>query len=236
MNDAEGIAQSAPFHAGVLVPWANTVVEAELHRVTGTDIIWHYARLVPKSHTTGLDGRFLSGLLEAAPAALAQLAALPLRAAYLACTSAAFMYPELTEGIRQSGTVGLVSAFDAILAALRELAASRVVLLTPYPEEVTAAEAEMLAVAGLTVTGWATLNLRDGYDTVTRKQLKDLIRRVSHAAIDKAEAIALSCTGWPTVDLIPVLRQSLGKPVISSNLAIGLHAQQRARRRETHAD
>ena len=126
-----------PMHAGVLVPWANTVVEAELHRVTGADVTWHYSRLVPESRTTGLDGRFLSGLLEAAPAALAQLAALPLQAAYLACTSAAFVYPELTEAARCGATVTLVSAFDAIVAVLRELPASRVVLLTPYPEDVT---------------------------------------------------------------------------------------------------
>jgi maleate isomerase len=42
--------------------------------------------------------------------------------------------------------------------------------------------------------------------------------------MNKADAIVLSCTGWPTLGLIPELRQGLGKPVISSNLAIGLHA------------
>lgn len=236
MNETDGIAQCGPMHAGVLVPWANTVVEAELHRVTGANVTWHYSRLVPESRTTGLDGRFLSGLLEAAPAALAQLAALPLQAAYLACTSAAFVYPELTERARCGATVTLVSAFDAIVAVLRELPASRVVLLTPYPEDVTTSEAEMLAMVGLTVTGRAALGLRDGYDTVTRKQVKDLIARVSRAAIDEADAIVLSCTGWPTVDLIPELRRSLGKPVVSSNLAIGLHAQRYARREKTHAD
>ncbi len=225
-----------PVHAGVLVPWANTVVEAELHRVTGTSVIWHYSRLVPASRTTGLDEHFLSGLLEAAPAALAQLAALPLRAAYLACTSAAFMYPELTERAQRTATIALVSAFDAIIAALHEIAATRVVLLTPYPQEVTAAEAAMFAASGVTVTGRAALGLRDGYDTVTRTQVKDLIRRVGRGAIDKADAIILSCTGWPTVDLIPELRQDLGKPVISSNLAMGLHAQRHTQREKTHAD
>ena len=215
-----------PTHTGVLIPWANTVVEAELHRIARQSVIWHYARLVPASHTTGLDARFLKGLLEAIPGALTQLSALPLRFVYLACTSAAFLYPESTDAARQKARVVLVSAFDAIIAALSRLAASRIVLLTPYPNEITEAEARMFRRSGIAVTGYASLGQDDGYDTITGMQVKELTEKVSCAAIDKAEAIVLSCTGWPTFDLIPELQKSLGKPVISSNLAIGWHAQQ----------
>jgi maleate isomerase len=41
----------------------------------------------------------------------------------------------------------------------------------------------------------------------------------------KAEAIVLSCTGWPTFGPIRALRRRLGKPVISSNLALAWHAR-----------
>jgi maleate isomerase len=215
----------APIHAGVLVPWANTVVEAELHHITGSSVVWHYARLVPASGTTGLDARFLEGLLDAVPAALAQLSALPLRYAYLACTSAAFMYPDITERTRQKARVVLVSAFDAITAALSALAASHIVLLTPYPHQVADAEVQMFCRSGIAVTGCASLGLADGYDTVTPEQVTELISMVGCAAMDEAEVIVLSCTGWPTLDLVAEMRRELGKPVISSNLAIGLHAQ-----------
>lgn len=218
-----------PVHAGVLIPWANTVVEAELHRVTRQSVIWHYARLVPASRTTGLDARFLAGLLEAVPDALAQLSALSLRYAYLACTSVAFMYPERTDAARKKAQVLLVSAFDAIMVTLSRLAAGRIVLLTPYPDEVVEAEARMFRRSGITVTGCASLGLEDGYDTITGGRVKELIEKVGCAAIDEAEAIVLSCTGWPTVDLIPELQKDLGKPVISSNLAIAWHAQQARR-------
>jgi maleate isomerase len=214
-----------PAHAGVLVPWANTVVEAELHRTAGSPVIWHYARLVPASRTTGLDARFLRGLLNAVPAALAQLSALPLRQVYLACTSAAFMYPEAAELARRNAPVDLVSAFDAVTAELSRLAVRRIVLVTPYPDEVTGSEARMFGRCGVTVTGSASLGLDDGYDTVSREQVEELIREAGRAAIAEAEAVVLSCTGWPTLDLIPELQRDLGKPVISSNLAIGLHAQ-----------
>jgi len=220
---------AAPVHAGVLVPWANTVVEAELHRTTGNSVIWHYARLVPASRTTGLDARFLKGLLEAVPGALAQLASLPLRHVYLACTSAAFVYPETIELAQRDAGVTLVSAFDAITTVLSERAVGRIALLTPYPGEIADAEVLMFQRNGIVVTGCASLGIDDGYGTIAGDQVRDLIQKVSRAAMDEAEAIVLSCTGWPTFDLIPGMQQSLGKPVISSNLAICLDAQRRRR-------
>lgn len=89
----------------------------------------------------------------------------------------------------------------------------------------------MFSAAGITVTGQGSLGLNDGYGMVTHRQIAELTGNVDGAAIGEADAIVLSCTGWRTLDLIPELQQSLGKPVISSNLAIGLHA----RRMETDA-
>jgi maleate isomerase len=216
---------SGPVHVGVLVPWANTVVEAELHRWTGHATVWHYARLVPSSHATVLDAGFLTGLLHAVPAALTQLSALPLRRVYLACTSAAFMYPELAGSAARQANVRVISAFDAITAVLSKRGASRVVLVTPYPQEITEAEAKMFGQSGVTVTGCASLGLDDGYGGVTRDQIGELIEKVSDKAMRKAEAIVLSCTGWPTFGSVRALQQRLRKPVISSNLAMAWHAR-----------
>jgi maleate isomerase len=212
------------YRAGVLVPWANMVVEAELHRVTGTAVTWHYSRLVPRSRTTGLDGHFLEGLLAAVPGALAQLGALPLTRAYLACTSAAFAYPNLARHVQDESQLQLVSAFDAITDTLICLQATRVSLFTPYPDEMTALEATMLTEAGFSVTYAAGLGLDDGYGTVTPRQITELARSVDSAVMRNADAVVLSCTGWPTLNLIPELEQELGRPVISSNLAIARHA------------
>lgn len=79
----------------------------------------------------------------------------------------------------------------------------------------------MFGRCGIAVTGWAGLGLDDGCDTVTRGHVRKLIPEAGRAAIGKAEAIVLSCTGWPTLDLIPDLQRESGKPVLSSNLAIG---------------
>jgi maleate isomerase len=223
-------------HNGVLVPWANTVVEAELPRISGMSVGWHFARLVPASRTTRLDEKFLSGLVRAIPAALEQLSALPLSTVYLACTSAGFMYSEAVHTARQRSKIALVSAFEAITATLTRLSVTRIVLLTPYPTDVADAEAALFRQSGVVVTGSASLGLSDGYDTVAAEQLRTLIQGVGRAAIEEAEAVVLSCTGWPTLDLVPDMQRALGKPVISSNLAIGMHAQDAKETDATTAD
>ncbi len=217
-------------HAGVLVPWANSVVEAELPRWAGTSVIWHYARLVPPSGGTALDEGFLSGLLAAAPAAVAQLAALPLERVYLACTSAAFMLPGQATTAATGAQAPVVSAFGAIIAALRRRRATRIVLLTPYPKRVCEAEIRIFGDHDIGVTGHATLNLTDGYALIDPEQVCQLARSVSSRAVKEAQAIVLSCTGWPTYGVDTVLRQQLGKEVISSNRAIAAHALQAAKR------
>lgn len=77
-------------HVGVLVPWANTVVEAELPQLRPDDVVFHYARLVPPDQSTVLDEGFLDGLRAAVPSALASMSRLPLETVLLACTSAGF--------------------------------------------------------------------------------------------------------------------------------------------------
>lgn len=211
-------------HAGVLVPWANSVVEAELPLWAGRSVAWHYARLVPPSRATALNRDFLGGLLAAVPAALGQLAALPLRQVYLACTSAGFMLPSQVAACAADAPVTMVSAFDAIVTALRARGISRVALLTPYPRAICEAEADTFSGHGITVTDRATLDLAEGYAAVEPAQVCELAGRLDPRAVKEAQAVVLSCTGWPTLGLVSGLRQELGTEILSSNQAIALHA------------
>ena len=211
-------------HAGVLVPWANSVVEAELPRWTHDKVVWHYSRLVPPSRVTALDEGFLTGLLDAVPAALGQLSSLRLHTVYLACTSAAFMLPGQTRAAVSEYSAQSVTAFDAIITVLQERSVNRIALLTPYPQRVAEVEGVMFSNAGITVIEHASLGLEDGYANVGPDEMGTLVSRISDGAAKEAQAIVLSCTGWPTYDLIGTLRRRLGRPVISSNLAIVMHA------------
>lgn len=212
-------------HVGVLVPWANMVVETELPRLGLERMIFHYARLVPPNRCTALDDTFLGGLMAAVPDALAQLEQLPLAAVLVACTSAGFAIPDV-------GPIGVTTAFDALVATLTRQGAERIVLVTPYPSAVTDREVEAFADRGIGVTATASLGRDDEYATVTADEIRSLVARLGAAALITADVLVLSCTGWHTLGLVPELEATTGLPVLSSNLAMVTHAIHLAHARE----
>ncbi|MFD7283059.1 hypothetical protein ACFV80_40230 [Streptomyces sp. NPDC059862] len=202
---------------GVLLPWANQAVETELPRLGLAHTVFHYARLVPASRATAVDASFWHGLREAATDAVESLAHLPLDGTVLACTSAGFTGgPALPDGV--------MTAFDALTGVLHALDISRVALGTPYPTEVTAAEAAALTSHGLEVVAHASLGLADGYPGVAGEDVRTLIRQIPADALRTADAVVLSCTGWHTLSVLRDIQQAVGRPVISSNLAMALFA------------
>ena len=82
----------------------------------------------------------------------------------------------------------------------------------------------MLGNAGITVIDYASLGVDDGYADIGPKQVGTLASRISDGAAREAQAIVLSCTGWPTDESVSSLQRRFGRPVISSNLAIVMHA------------
>ncbi|MGH3914959.1 MAG: maleate cis-trans isomerase family protein [Pseudonocardiaceae bacterium] len=200
----------------MLVPWANTVVEAELPRLGLHRVVFHYARLVPASHTTSLDQRFLQELNAAVPAALSELSRLPLAGTLLACTSAGF-----TE---EGCSLPVVSAFDALVTTLSRMSVDRIVLVAPYPRWLMGIEARAFMRRGIIVLAQSSLDRDDEYSRVSPAEIRSLLARISPAELPGAQAIVLSCTGWPTLDLLGELEKSFGIPVLSSNLALAIRA------------
>jgi maleate isomerase len=68
--------------------------------------------------------------------------------------------------------------------------------------------------------------MTDGYAAIKPGAVRDLAKRLGPRAVEEAQAMVLSCTGWPTFGLGRVLTRELGKEVLSSNRAIAIHALQ----------
>ncbi|MER6032176.1 hypothetical protein [Streptomyces sp. NPDC001851] len=201
---------------GILLPWANQAVEEELPQLGEPGIVFHYARLVPASRTTAVDDAFWHGLRAAATSAVDSMRHLPLDATVLACTSAAFTGgPELPPGV--------ITAFDTLTTVLHRRRLARIVLATPYPHPVTRAEAAALGDRGIQVLAHASLGLDDGYPDIRPQQILGLCTNLPPAALAKADALVLSCTGWRTLTAATTLQEQLGIPVISSNHALATH-------------
>jgi maleate cis-trans isomerase len=206
-------------HVGVLVPWGNTIVEAELPRLGLDRLILHYARLVPARRYRDADA-FLTEIAQAVPGALGQFARLRLAGTVVACTSTGFL---AADAYRDAP---VVDAFDALQATLGEFEATGIVLATPYPKRHTAVQAAALESAGFTVLGHASLDLGllDDFTAVPAQRIADLVAE-AHAELRSApDAVVLSCTAWPTIAATALLQSTYGIPVISSNLALAYSA------------
>jgi maleate isomerase len=220
LGGARPASRSHPRHVGVLVPWANTVVEAELHRWGGDDVVWHYARLVPPDRQTAIGEDFYGGLLAAVPDAVDQLSALPLSQLLFACTSGSLEYqdsPVLSSGYP------LIGAYEAILRVLRRAAVKEIALVTPYTNEVTEQEAASFRQAGVLVRSSACLGRVDNFDDIGRAELEPLLRTAAEPLGGASSAaVVVSCTNLHTRWVIEDPALVGGFPVVSSNLALAI--------------
>src|SRR5260370_22331818 len=124
---------------------------------------------------------------------------------------------------RLQGSTGkrVITAFGSVVRALERLNIRRLALGTPYSAETTAQGKAHLEAHGLQVVSFANLQgVTNIYDE-TAERAYQLARMVNS---EDAEAVFLSGTGMPTLPVLELLEQDLGKPVVSSASAMMWHA------------
>lgn len=142
-----------------------------------------------------------------------------------ACTSGSLVHGpgwDRTISDRISGVSGIraTTTTTAVLDALRSLRARRLVIATPYLDEINAIERDFFEQSGFEVL--AIGGLQCGTDhAIGRLAPRDAVDLVARLATPEADAMFISCTNWHVVEAIQELQQSYGIPVISSNLAGG---------------
>jgi len=106
-----------------------------------------------------------------------------------------------------------------VIRVLRQLNAKRIVVATPYPDEVNRREVDYLEQAGFEVISLCGLNLEKDSDMV--RVAPDFIAEFALAQ-DRAEADAIfvSCGALRTLDVIGEIETRAGKPAICSNQAM----------------
>lgn len=105
-----------------------------------------------------------------------------------------------------------------VVDALRELGARKLVVGTPYLDEINTAEAEFLIAKGFEVLDIQGLNLTTGieFGRVTPAYWKKFAIEIDRP---DADAIFLSCGGIRSLEVAEEIEQATGKPVITSNQA-----------------
>jgi len=132
----------------------------------------------------------------------------------IVCGEQAIM-DEIKKGAPYTQPMTLVTG---VVDALRELGAKKLVVGTPYLDEVNTAEAEFLLEKGFEVLDIQGLNLSTGSEmgSVTPEYWKKFALEIDQP---DADAIFLSCGGVRAIEVAAEIEDLTGKPVITSNQA-----------------
>ena len=207
---------------GITTPQANTTVEPEMHALLGAR---GFTVLAARLVSGKSDSRErLVDYFDRLPETLRQFDIAPLAAAGFACTGSSYLVSReeeerrLAAASREAG-FPVVSSAQAIRAALQELGATRIALLSPYPAWLAEAGQRYWRDAGLQLTSVTGLP-GEMVDTRGIYRLTTAHVRERLAALDLrgAQALLLSGTGMPT--LRTMAAAATGIPVVSSNLCL----------------
>lgn len=216
-------------HVGVLTPQANTTVEAELWALlpSGTGLL--NARLTSDKATITDRLRDYADQYETACAAFANA---PLVSIAAACTGASYLIGKdaetaLAHRISHAHGVPFLTAALATVAALRQMNATRLALLSPYPDSLNAASKTYWQSHGFDVVAVAgPAQETEAFHPIYAMADDGVSQAYAQLSETHADAVVMLGTGMPS--LRPLLQgHARGwMPAISCNVALMWAASQ----------
>jgi maleate cis-trans isomerase len=214
---------------GFLLPPGNPTVEPEMIALAPEGVSLHFHRMDAGGGVPGVldnqDER-TRAMIESIDGAAALLAMVRPDIIVVAHTATSYYLGGERETAllaRLGAATGtrVVTAFGAVAAALPRLGVRRIALGAPYSAETTAQGRAHLEAHGFDVVRSDNLKgVANIYDETAERAYR-LARSVD---LPEAEAVFLTGTGMPTLPVLAMLEQDLGKPVISSASAMMWHA------------
>jgi maleate isomerase len=216
---------AAQTRLGVIVPSVNIVVEAWYPQVVPAGVSVHFARMLMQPGTSPeriiemdrTDGRH----------AIDQLVTCRPHAIVYGCTASSIVQghdfdAHLRQQIGQIAGVPATSATNSIFTACAALGMKRVTAISPYTEEVDAAEHRFFAEGGVeTITG-AYLGISDGFRLA--EPAPEAILDLALGAWDPtSDGIVIACLNFRSHPIIDELESRTGKPVVTSTQATLWH-------------
>ncbi len=206
---------------GLVSPSTNTTLEPEFYRMAPRGVAIYTARVLQLGKQETASYRIMADDIGRASR---ELSTAEVDAIAFGCTSCTYFTPagEITETMHEATGVPAIVTADAVVKALRALGAKRVALGTPRTDFVTEREVAFLADSGFEVVSVAGMQL--GETEAERRSIgrvppKSVIR-MAHAIDRKdADAIFISCTQLPTIEVIAEIEALTAKLVVTSNQA-----------------
>jgi maleate isomerase len=209
---------------GVVLPCINTAIEPEFNHlaqfVPGLGI--HAARVhLEVSVGGGLTPESAMDSVKTLDTAVIEVSHANVGVILYGCTSGSFSGGPgwdkvIINRIQDKTGIPATTSTTALVQALRSLEIRKVALGTPYDDRLTEIEKTFLESEGFEVVRAIGLNNIEEINNVPSNLAYQLARQVDHP---EAEAICIACTDFPTMDVLEVMEQDRGKPVISVNIA-----------------
>jgi len=205
---------------GLIIPSSNTTMEVEFWRLLfNYGITVHSSRLYLES----VDAASLLKMVERVEEAAKLLASADVDVIVFGCTTGSLVGgPEydrvIAERIVSVTHKPVVVTARAVVEALKALGARHVAVATPYIDELNVLEKRFLEASGLDVIDIRGLGIKDNR-AIGRLKPDQVYKLAKSLKTSSADALFLSCTNMPTLDVIDALEKDLGIPVVSSNTA-----------------
>jgi len=204
---------------GFILMSTDLAAEADFFDMAPADVAVHITRLKTDDYTTNETlSRHIEYMADAA--ARIQPDTRPDVISY-SCTSGSIVIGEepIMAQIRKGAPWAIpMTLVTGVVDALRELDIKKIVVGTPYLDEINTNEAEFLYQKGFEVLDIQGLNLETGieFGTVTPAYWTRFALEID---TPEAEAIFLSCGGIRALEVAADIEKLTGKPVITSNQA-----------------
>jgi len=215
----------AEIRLGVIVPSVNIVVEAWYPQIVPDGVSVHFARMLMPAGTS--PERIIEMGRTDGKHAIHQLASCRPHAIAYGCTASSIVQghafdAHLREEIRHIAGVPATSATNSIFAACAALGMKRVTAVSPYTQDVDAAEHRFFAEGGVETIAGAHLGISDGFRLA--EPASEAILDFALGAWDpESDGLIIACLNFRSHPIIDALETRIGKPVVTSTQATLWH-------------
>lgn len=211
---------------GVVVPSVNVVVENWYPTVAPPGVSLHFARMLLGPGPS--PGNVIEMDRQDGTRAIAQLATVRPRALAYGCTASSIVQghefdAHLRDEIARVSGAAATTATHSIFTACEALGLKRVTAISPYSDEIDAAEHKFFAAGGIETVAGANLGITDGLGLAAPGP-QEILALAMGAWDPNSDGLICACLNFRSHLVIDEIEARTGKPVVTSTQAVLWHA------------
>lgn len=203
---------------GLMIPSTVTTIDSEFHRLVPDGVSVHTTRMFhTKSTPEGL-----ASLSDSIERAAEELATAHVNVIAFGCTSGGLLKgekweKEIRERIEKTSGIPAVTTIESVVEALQILGMNRVIVATPYVQEVNDLEKSFLEKKGVEVLGIRGIGIVESVEIGDQPPwVSYTLAKEVFLEYPQAGGIFISCTNFRTIEIIEKLEKDAQIPVVTS--------------------